>query len=103
MDSKSIAKLKASDCRIAEALHDVEVPEGLAERILARLESKSPPAPTNPVEVAPRTVLPLGRSHRRRWLVGSAAAIVACAASIMGAWMLWPTSPAELGAEGVME
>lgn len=96
------AAVAAWDRQLKEALQDVPIPDGLAERLLRGVESAtgdgtSPAASgstlreaaTEGVElqVTRRTV---GRS--RRWLVATAAAVAAIAASVLAILAIWPHS-----------
>lgn len=73
------------DARLAGAIDEVSVPDGLRERILARLrESPGSTAPIPPVGTAARA-----EPSRRRWLI----AIAAVAASLLllaGGYAFWP-------------
>jgi len=100
----ALARAEAVDRRLAQALADVPVPEGLAERILGSLLSAVPAAPA--AEAAPRApeaperaaecqtqCLTRGsRLSRRRWVELGAGA---CAAAVLGAlaFRFWPRTP----------
>ena len=101
------SKIEAIDSAIATTIGQAPVPEGLAERLLARLHSAAQAAqvgssvvvgPARPVEhvislsanrpVQGRPVQGRPRSTRRRWLAGAVAA--AAAACLVGVWAWRP-------------
>jgi hypothetical protein len=73
-------------------VHDVPVPEGLAERLQVAMRDKAlrPAASRSPVE------------GRRTWMISTAAGTISCAASVLVAMWLWPRSSDEVGVEDVM-
>jgi hypothetical protein len=98
------SKIEAIDSALATAIGQTPVPEGLAERLLARLQTAAKAAPLEPsMTVGParpvEQVISLsasrpvqGRRHlaRRRWLAG---AVVAAAACLAGVWAWRPLGP----------
>ncbi len=88
----------ATDRRLSDALRRVDVPPGLAERIFARLGSAESHAKTSLV-AAP---IAASTNARRRWLARTSTALAACAAGLLIAWMIWPSSEDELDSERVM-
>lgn len=107
--------IQKKDDVIRSAMHDVAVPAGLAERLLANL-SKGPAAATTeeaPANEAPAEEAPVvepvslpaaqaaptrssegARFSRRAWFSGS----IAAAAAIALAVVLWPKGPTDSGA-----
>jgi hypothetical protein len=90
-------QMQLLDSVITEAIHDVPVPKHLAERLLTRLQAALPATHTVP---APQIPIP---RNRRTWLIGSTSLVAACAAAIVAALFLWPSSTNELGPEVVMQ
>jgi len=101
-------RLQGFDLRLAAALHDVPVPTGLADRLLARLHAGenspgragAPMASVLPLveRPAPARRIAIGR---RTWMAASAAAVVLITAA--GAWLFFrpeaqPADAAELAA-----
>lgn len=80
-------RLLEADRRIGRAIRNVTVPAGLEQRLLAALEE---------------TQQPPSRRTRRRWFV-TAAAGLACAASLVAGFFLWPKAAAEYGSETILE
>jgi hypothetical protein len=86
-------RLERLDARVADAFHDVPVPDGLAERIqrrLAEAQAASPPQPCPEAEqdfasepIA--TIADQGPRVSRRWLMVGAAGITAAAAMLTAA------------------
>ena len=69
------------DARLTDAIGDVPVPFGLADKILGNLECSTPPSPRG------ETLAPEGWPHsRRRWML--AAAAVAAAVMVVAAVLL---------------
>jgi hypothetical protein len=101
------SRLQGFDLRLAAALHDVPVPAGLADRLLARLHAGENSAGHAAAPMA--CVLPLVERpapaariaiRRRTWMAASAAAVVLIAT---GAWLVFrpetqPPDAAELAA-----
>jgi hypothetical protein len=85
--------VQALDERIGDALEDVPLPAGLADRILARL-SEQAATEEQQSAVPAESVVPAAAASRRSWLRWSAG--LAAAASVAGiiAVALWPTQPA---------
>jgi hypothetical protein len=85
------------DARLAQAIDDVEVPAGLRERILARLDAEAPPANgaagASEVILAPVANLANGvaaaPASRRRWL-RSIAAVAAGLLLLATGYAFWP-------------
>lgn len=92
-------RLKQSDVVLAEAFHDVPVPDGLGDRILDRLASArrmqaAPDGSTATEDNAAESSPPLakrGRFWRRRRLLGGVAALV-LAGSLLLAFSIWGDS-----------
>ena len=99
-------KLKQTDVVLAEAFHDVPVPEGLADRIVDRLASarQTQVAPDDPTATEdnaaelPSAVAKRGGLLRRRRVLG-AAGLVAMAGSVLAAFLIWG-GPREEWTEG---
>jgi hypothetical protein len=82
-------RLQRVDRAVAEAFRDVSVPDGLADRIAARLSAAGEAAPSSSIVAAKR-----GKAVSRRWLVGAAGGAAAVAASIVVAIVvLRPVAP----------
>ena len=85
---------------VSTAMHDVAVPAGLAERLLASLPdgestnvlSTAPPETSEPVSL-PSAPAAAGRFARRAW----AAAIIGTAAVVALAIGIWPKGPSDTG------
>ncbi|HWA97203.1 MAG TPA: hypothetical protein VG713_01865 [Pirellulales bacterium] len=108
------------DRAIAAALHDAPIPAGLSDRLKAAVAAAAlSPTAVSPVAVSPVAVSPVAaagvvqprglvaqelpkRSHRRRWVVGATTAALACAASALIAWCVWPSNTIDLGPEAIM-
>jgi hypothetical protein len=92
-------KIQKADGAVGEAFQDVPVPDGLAERILARLKTPAgqgaPGEPAPPAGPTPDPIAsaPPRRRMRRRWLlaVGSVGALAGAAALV--AVFLFPRQP----------
>lgn len=105
------ARLQKLDVQLAGALFDLDVPPGLADRLLARLSETAVASEVEPVEsrpcggiaavsvarVAVRRTGWLARS--RRWLVASAALAMVLVVAVA----LWPRGPAQYTAGAVLE
>lgn len=86
--SREFRRLKRLDQSLADAFQDVPVPEGLADRILARLASESKGCVEQAEEVAAETqVRPATKDQNfsRRWLLAGAGSIVAAVAVL---WLI---------------
>jgi hypothetical protein len=88
-------RLERLDRATADAMGDVPVPEGLADRLLSRLESAraqetdvAGSAPSPAAAPAATTPRPPRRSSRRRWLVGLGSLGLAVAGSLLVATIL---------------
>jgi hypothetical protein len=85
-------RIQRLDERIAAATHDVPVPAGLAERILARferdvLETRIVANESSPREVAAEAVAPVRRRSRKRtWSVIAVAVSLFLAVSLVTFW-----------------
>ncbi|HEV3418008.1 MAG TPA: hypothetical protein VG056_14375, partial [Pirellulales bacterium] len=85
-------RIQRLDERIAEAAHDVPVPAGLAERVLARVERDLLTTgfvanESSPCEVAVKAVVPARRRSRRRtWSVIAIAVSLFLAVSLAALW-----------------
>jgi len=113
-------RLEEADLIIAEAIDDVPVPSGLAERLLARLAAEAngesvaatletsleQPAtdaePVDALEPAREPVVELARPVSRRRFITAAAALAASIAVATGV-VLWQSSAPELTPETVQE
>ena len=90
-------KLKQTDVVLAEAFHDVPVPEGLADRIVDRLASaRQTQLEDNAAESSP-PIAKRGRRLWRRWVIGAALAT----AGSVAAFLIWGTPEERLTGEGV--
>jgi hypothetical protein len=97
-------RVAAADRRLEAALHAVEPPVGLADRLLARLSTTGNFEPTqaastqdSAVASAPAKRAPLGR---RMFVAGSLAAV---AAAVLVAINLWPEPPDPWTGDQVLE
>ncbi|MCA9164789.1 MAG: hypothetical protein KDA62_17480 [Planctomycetales bacterium] len=95
---------KRWDSAVAEAFHDVPVPAGLCERLLADVESRSLPTVASSAEEAdanPESAVERhaeARTSRRRWFIAATSlAAAACVALMIGQfYRTRPVSVAEL-------
>lgn len=98
-------QLEQFDARVAEAVHDVPVPPGLAERLAAALRADAELAPAAAEATAAERGGPgkVGTvPGRRSWLMATAAgAAVAAAAAVAAVWF-WPRSPELVSGEDLV-
>jgi hypothetical protein len=73
----------AVDEKLAAALHDVSVPEGLAERLLERLRSEEPRAK----DIKPRPAVTVRTATTGRGFVFSAGVVATAACLLIAVWL----------------
>jgi hypothetical protein len=74
---EAFQRVQTTDAAVGRVFRDVPVPEGLADRLLARLaEARQLEAAKVPAEIQ-------GRRSRRRWAIGGVVAIAAAAAILI--------------------
>ncbi len=99
-------QVQAIDRRIGSELRQGDVPAGLAERIMASLDAAHAATQKDRAKASGATMFRtfgIRPPRRRRWLMGAGVMAMACAAGLMGAWLLWPAQPIDLNAEAVMQ
>lgn len=84
---------------VREAMHDVQVPAGLAERILAAAAARDRESLTAAAAIAPSSDVQLSARNtplsRRRWMALAASAAAILVAALV--WQLWPAPPERVG------
>jgi hypothetical protein len=96
-------RIQKLDDAIVDAMDDVPVPSGLAERLLTRLASDAEKIAVDTPPAIDTPPAPVHRRTRRAWLIGSGSAALALAASLLAALFLWPTASPDLGPEGIVQ
>ncbi len=89
---REFARARDFDDQLGQALHDVAVPEGLAERLLATMPDESSPvlaAPAVEASTAVETHPLRGSRLLRRWAIAAG-----CAAAVAAVWMAMVLLPA---------
>ncbi|HEX4132091.1 MAG TPA: hypothetical protein VHZ24_18820 [Pirellulales bacterium] len=89
------------DRAVMAELREVDVPPGLAASIQTQLDEAVASGKSAPATAAASGAGSSSVALRRRWLAGSAAALVACAATGLVAWFAWPAT-VDLGPEAIM-
>jgi hypothetical protein len=102
---EALARVQHFDTQIGQAMEDVDLPEGLAARVKARLAAvaaytATPAIEAAPVDVAEPVSLPQPvDSTRRHWMLTAAAALAASVAVAVGVWQFGLNGEVELSRE----
>jgi hypothetical protein len=98
---EQFAATQRFDASIGRAVREVEAPEGLADRILARLQSPVdvpgaidlPPEETTAAPAAGETSAATAAPRSRRWMLWSTSAAIVAAAASVAIVLWWPETP----------